>query len=128
MPKIVKILKGVLAAAAVTMLLMALVTALILYRGISSGTLVWINQGIKLLSIVVGTVISVGRGGEKGLVTGMITGILYILVGYGVYCIADGSNAGAAQMAIEEAAGALTGGIAGVMLANMKPRRRAAAR
>lgn len=124
---LVRVLKGVMAASAVTIFAMFLLTGWVVFNDLDADAIQIINQIIKVISILTGVFLSVGRGGERGLITGAAVGILYILIGYGMYSIIDGMNAQAKVMAIEEAAGALIGGCAGVLLANMKPGERAGA-
>lgn len=121
---VVRVLKGVMAAAAITVIGMLLLTGWVVLRGLSDNAITLVNQLIKVISVLAGVYVSVGRGGERGLFTGALVGILYIFVGYGLYTAIDGSQASAGVMAIEEAAGAMIGAAAGVVLANMKSGKR----
>ena len=122
--RLIRVARGVLAASAVTLVGMAGLAALVIYAGLDEGALTALNQALKLISIALGTLFAVGIGGEKGLVTGALVGMLYILAGYGFYSLIDGSETRAAVVAVEELAGALAGGIAGAVCANLRPRRR----
>ena len=121
---ILRVLKGVMAAALITVAGMLLLMGWVVLRGLNDNGIMIVNQLIKVLSVLAGVFISVGRGGEKGLLTGAAVGILYILIGYGLYCAIDGSSASAKVMAVEEAAGAVIGACTGVLLANMKAGKR----
>lgn len=121
---VIRVLKGVMAASVITIAGMFLLTGWVVLRGLDEGGIRVVNQVIKVISILAGVGLSVGRGGEKGLLTGAAVGSLYILIGYGLYSAIDGMNASAKVMAIEEAAGALIGACAGVALANMKAGKR----
>ena len=121
---ILRVLKGVMAAALITVAGMLLLTGWVVLRGLNDNGIMIVNQLIKVISVLAGVFISVGRGGEKGLLTGAAVGILYILIGYGLYCAIDGSSASAKVMAVEEAAGAVIGACTGVLLANMKAGKR----
>lgn len=122
--RLIRVARGVLAASAVTLVGMAGLAALVIYAGLDEGALTALNQALKLISIALGTLFAVGIGGEKGLVTGALVGMLYILAGYGFYSLIDGSETRVAVVAVEELAGALAGGIAGAVCANLRPRRR----
>ena len=124
---VLRALKGVMAASLITVACMLLLTGWVVLRGMNENGILIANQLIKVVSVLAGVWISVGRGGEKGLLTGALIGIMYILVGYGMYCAIDGSAASASVMAVEEAAGALIGACTGVLLANMKAGKRARA-
>lgn len=116
-----RVLRGTLAASAFTLVSMAILAALVIYAGLREDSLMALNQIVKLLAIALGTAFAVGLGGEKGLLTGALVGMLYILAGYGFYSLIDGTDAAPAVIAVEEAAGALAGGIAGVICANARP-------
>lgn len=124
--RLIRVLRGVVLASAITLVGMAGLSALVIYAGLEDGALTILNQALKLASILLGTLFAVGVGGEKGLATGAVVGILYILVGYGFYCLIDGSEASASAMAVEECAGALAGGLFGMLIANLRPMRRRA--
>lgn len=121
---VVRALKGVMLASVITIIGMLLLTGWVVLKGLDESGIQIVNQLIKVISVLAGVFASVGRGGEKGLFTGALVGILYILVGYALYCIIDGSYANAKVMAVEEAAGALIGATAGVALANMRAGKR----
>ncbi len=122
--RLVRVLRGVLLASAVTLAGMAALAALVIYANISDSTLTALNQVLKVISIFAGAVFAIGIGGEKGLVTGALVGVLYILAGYGFYCLSDGSEAESAVLLTELAAGVIVGGVFGVTIANMRPSRR----
>ena len=121
------ILKGLLCATLLTLLLMAGVAALAVWLRISDGLLTALNQVMKLLSILLGTVISVGRGGPRGFFPGMALAIVYMAMGYAL-AVGLGGNAFAVPgMLGEILIGAALGGVIGAVLSNLpKPRRRAA--
>lgn len=120
MPQLLKAARGIMLACAVTMTAMALMALGIAYGGWEAERLGLINQLIKALSVALGVFFAVGRGGERGLVTGAIVGMAFILIGYGVYVLTDGRDAGAGTMALEAAAGAVVGAVSGIAAANMK--------
>ena len=68
---LLSILKGLLAAAAVTLLGMALIAALVLTARLSDGVLTLLNQLLKALAVVLGVRAAVERGGNRGFFTGM---------------------------------------------------------
>ena len=60
------ILRGVLAAAAATLLGMLLLAAAVIYLEVSDGALTALNQALKLLCVALGARFAVGVGGERG--------------------------------------------------------------
>ncbi len=126
---LLSILKGLLAAAAVTLLGMALIAALVLTARLSDGVLTLLNQLLKALAVVLGVRAAVERGGNRGFFTGMTVALAYMIAGYGLYVALGGGRFEAAQMLGEMLLGAAVGGAAGAVRVNLKPKaRRAAAR
>lgn len=118
------ILKGFLCAVALTLLLMACVAALAVWLHISDGLLTALNQLMKLASILLGAFVAVGRGGQRGFVTGMTVAMLYMAAGYGCYVALGGNAFSVTTMLGELLLGAAAGAIAGAVLSNLPPRRR----
>ena len=124
---LLSILKGLLAAAAVTLLGMALIAALVLTARLSDGVLTLLNQLLKALAVVLGVRAAVERGGNRGFFTGMTVTLAYMIAGYGLYVALGGGRFEAAQMLGEMLLGAAVGGAAGAVRVNLKPKARWAA-
>lgn len=126
---LLSILKGLFAAAAVTLLGMALIAALVLAARLNDGLLTALNQLLKALAVVLGVCAAVERGGSRGFVTGMTVALVYMITGYGLYVALGGGRFDAAQMLGEMLLGAAMGGAAGAVRVNLpaKPRRKARA-
>ena len=118
------ILKGLLCAVTLTLLLMVGVASLALGVRISDGTLTALNQVMKLLSILLGVTVAVGRGGQRGFLTGMTVAMLYMILGYGCYVALGGNAFIVTQMLGEILIGAALGAIAGAVLSNLPAGRR----
>ena len=119
------LLRGLLVAIAMTLLGMAGIAALAVYARASDGLIRGLNQALKGLAIILGTWAAVGRGGEKGFITGMALAMLYMALGYGL-AVGLGGNAFAVPgMLGEIMIGAALGGATGAVLSNLPaPRRR----
>lgn len=118
------LLKGLLAAVALTLVWMAALAGLTALARISDGLITALNQVMKLAAIAMGACVAIGRGGERGFFTGMALAILYMALGYALY-VGLGGNAFAVQEMLGEILiGAAFGAIVGAVLANMTPRRR----
>ena len=125
---ILSLLKGLLAAVGLTLAMMAAVAALAVGLRISDGLILALNQVMKLSAIVLGALVAIGRGGQRGFFTGMALAMLYMALGYGCYVLLGGSAFVAGELLGEILIGASVGGIAGAVLSNMKPTRRARGR
>ncbi|MDL2206341.1 TIGR04086 family membrane protein [Eubacteriales bacterium OttesenSCG-928-N13] len=119
-----RILKGLGMAIAITLGGMAVLAALVIFTPMSDGLLTTLNQLLKVVSIFFGALIAVGRGGEKGLAMGALVGLSYMVLGYLIYSIIDGAIAPAQQIALELLLSALIGAVSGVICANLKPGKR----
>jgi putative membrane protein (TIGR04086 family) len=116
-------LKGLLCAVVLTLLLMAAVAALALGVRISDGALTALNQLMKLLSILLGVTVAVGRGGHRGFLTGMTVAMLYMTVGYVCYVALGGNAFVVSQMLGEILIGGALGAVAGAVLSNLPEKR-----
>ena len=117
--------KGLLAAVGVTLAGMAVIAALAMLAGVSDAVIMALNQVLKLSAISVGALAAIGRGGQRGFFTGMALAMVYMALGYAMYAALGGSAFAVQEMLGEILIGAAIGAIAGAVLANMKPRRKA---
>ena len=115
---------GLLAAILFTLLSMLALSAVLVWSQMSDGTLRLLNQLVKLAAIFIGTGIAVPRGGEKGLVTGTVLALLYIILGYISYLALGGGSFSFGCMLGEMLLGSAVGAITGVVRANLNPKRR----
>lgn len=113
------ILKGTLAAALITLVAMLLIAAFALFFKISDAALLAVNQLVKILSIILGVRIAVGRGGRRGFFTGTVVALLYMISGYVLY-VSLGGAYDVRTMLGEMLLGAAVGSVAGAVCANMK--------
>jgi len=120
----VSILKGLLAAVAVTLAGMLLIAVLTLLSRIPDSLLTALNQLLKILSIILGVCVAVGRGGCRGFVTGAVVALLYLIPGYALYVLLGGGSHSFALMLGELLMGSAIGAITGAILANLPPRKR----
>lgn len=123
---LLSILRGLLLAVALTLLGMLLIAALAVFARISDGLLTALNQVLKVAAIVLGVCASVGRGGNRGFVTGAVLALLYAILGYALYVLLGGGVFSTVQMLGEILLGATIGGLCGAILANLPPKRRRA--
>ena len=120
----VSILKGFLTAAAITLLGMLLIALITVFSRLSDTMLTSLNQILKILSIILGTCVSVGRGGSRGFVTGTVIALLYMIAGYSLYVVLGGGVYSFPGMLGEMLMGAAVGAVTGTVLANLQPRKR----
>ena len=113
------LLKGLAAAVGLTLACMAAVAAMVVVLGLSDAWLHALNQLMKLLAVLAGTWVAVGRGGSRGFFTGMALAMIYMILGYGMYLVLGGGAFDAAGMLGEILIGAAAGGFTGAVLSNL---------
>lgn len=118
------ILRGLLIAAAVTLVGMVGIAALAVFAQAPDGAIHALNQALKCLAIFAGTLAAVGRGGERGFFTGMALAMLYMTLGYGMAAALGGSAFAVPGILGENLVGAALGGTMGAVLSNLPARRR----
>ena len=79
-----------------------------------------VNQLIKLGSIFAGVYVAVGRGGDKGLLTGALVGLSYMLLGVLLYALLSGQQLPFTAYLSDVAMGIAGGGIAGAIIGGLK--------
>ncbi|MBR4080993.1 MAG: TIGR04086 family membrane protein [Clostridia bacterium] len=114
-----RLLKGLGAAVAVTVIGVAVFALLMQWIKPSDGVIRAFNQVLKLLSIAVGVWTAVGRGGEGGLLRGAMVGLLYMAVGVATYALLSGQQAPLTSYLADLGMGVAGGGIVGMILANL---------
>lgn len=117
------ILKGLVSSILLTLIFMLLLSLAVVYLNVEDSALTWLNQLVKILAIIFGVGISVGRGGENGFITGMTLAIIYMIIGYALYVFLGGNVFNAVSMLGEILIGAAIGSVTGAIFANMQPSR-----
>jgi putative membrane protein (TIGR04086 family) len=117
------LLKGIGSAILITLAGMVLLSAIVVFFPVSDGALLALNQILKIASIFFGALIAVGFGGKRGFALGAAIGLIYMVLGYALYCLLDRSLSNAVQMTGEFLLGALIGALSGAVVANIRPSR-----
>ena len=126
MKTVLSLTKGLFAAIALTVALIAVVAVLAVKLRLQDHALTLLNQVMKVLSILLGVLVAVGPGGRRGFLTGMTVAIMYMALGYGCYAALGGNAFAVGEMLGEILIGAAVGGIVGAVLSNLPGKRRAA--
>ncbi len=120
------LIRGVLAAIAFTLAGMLLLATAIVFIGMSDGAIRVLNQVLKTLAVIAGTYIGVGRGGERGLMTGAGIGAIYAILGYVMYTLLGENDFRLTEILGELLISVAAGAASGTVFANLKPSRRRA--
>ena len=114
------VLRGVLVAAAVTVLGVVLFALLLNWWDASDRAITAINQVVKFVSILAG-VTSALRAGEKGsAMRGACVGVLYMALGIACYCLLMGQSPKLTGYLADLGMGIAAGGLFGMILTARK--------
>ena len=113
-------LKGSLISVCVSLVAILLFAFIIKLTGMSKGLIKVINQIIKIVSIFLGTFFILRKTGQKGLVTGIIVGLLYTIIAFVVFSILNGKFAFDITLLIDIVFGVAMGAICGAICVNLK--------
>ncbi|MBQ4090598.1 MAG: TIGR04086 family membrane protein [Clostridia bacterium] len=122
---VIALLKGLVIAVVATLLGMLIMAAAVIFIGMGDGAIRIVNQILKIFAAALGTFIAVGRGGERGLITGACVGAVYAVAGYVLYICLGGAVFDAVELMGEMTICAAAGAVTGVVCANAKARSRA---
>ena len=114
------ILRGLLTAIGVTLACVLVFALLMQWLRPSDGVIRVVNQLIKLGSIFAGVYVAVGRGGDKGMLTGALVGLVYMLLGVLLYALLSGQQLPFTAYLSDVAMGIAGGGIAGAIIGGLK--------
>lgn len=117
--KCISLLRGLVSAILVTLVGMVVLALLVVYARLSDNALLSLNQTLKLAAIFIGTWTAVGRGGTNGFVTGVIVGVIYVALGYGLCAAWESMEMSGMLLTVEFVMGALLGGVSGALAANL---------
>lgn len=113
------LLKGLLTAVGVTIVGVAVFALLMQWLRPAEGVVRIINQVLKLASIGAGVYVAVGKGCEGGLLRGALVGLVYMVIGVGMYALLSGQSAPVSAYLADLGMGVAGGGIVGMILSNL---------
>lgn len=114
-----RLLKGLLTAIGVTIAGVAIFALLMQWLRPAEGVVRVINQILKLVSIGAGVYVAVGKGCEGGLLRGALVGLVYMVIGVGMYALLSGQSAPVSAYLADLGMGVAGGGIVGMILSNL---------
>ena len=123
MGSIVSIVRGVVTAVAVTVLGVVVFALLIRWMSFTDTVISVFNQALKLASIFVGARACVGHGGANGVFKGATVGLLYMMLGIIAYAFLSGLSLVPSAYLADIGMGVAAGGLCGMIMANMKPKK-----
>ena len=116
------ILSGTLVAIAMTLVLILLFALFIRFFDISDGWIFPINQIIKVISMIVGSILLFKKNKQKGLLKGLLLGLVYFILSYIIFSILQGSFAWNISNFYDLLLTTLMCGIIGIIVVNIGKR------
>ena len=110
-------LTSILVSVALTVLLVGILAFLIKIFALSNSTITFINQVIKVIACVLGLSIFIK---SKGIIWGMVYGAIYSLICGLIFMIIGKDAPTLLSFVLDIVFCAVIGGIAGIMVANLK--------
>lgn len=117
---IVPVLKGALMALSISLIGILIFAFILRFTSISDGAIKPINQAIKIVSIVLGTVWGLKKSKEMGLISGLIIGILYTIIAFVAFSILDGQFEFSRTIVNDLLFGSIIGAISGIIAVNFR--------
>ncbi len=112
------VVKGVLCALACSLVLTVVFASILRGSSWSSKVIYPVNQGIKMLSVLIGTLLFVR--GEKGWLKGLAIGILFTMLSYLVFSAIGGDFSLSWLVVVETLLGATFGLLSGAIGVNLR--------
>jgi len=119
-----RLLVGLIIAILFTLIPMLAIAALMIALPLSDQLIKTINQFIKVIAIILGTIAAVPKGAEKGLVSGVLIALVYTILGYVCYLSLGGGCYSFIGMMGELLIGVAAGAVSGAIRANLNPKTR----
>ena len=114
------ILKGSLIALSVSLIGILIFAFVLRFVPISDTLIMPINQVIKGLSVLVGTIFALKKVNEMGLISGLLIGLVYTAVAFVTFSILDGNFDFSITILNDLLFGGIIGGICGIIAVNLK--------
>lgn len=114
------VLRGVLIAACVTIIGVALFALILNWWNASDRAITAINQVVKFVSILAGVTSAMQAGEKGGVVRGMCVGVLYMACGIVCYCLLMGQNPRFSAYLADMGMGLAAGGLFAMILTSRK--------
>jgi putative membrane protein (TIGR04086 family) len=115
------ILRGALTAVSVSLVMILLFALFIKFFNISDNLILSINQGIKIVSIFIGSWYAFNRYNKSGgFIKGVLVGIIYTILAYSIFSILAGRLSFTLTSLTDLFFGGIIGGICGIIVVNLK--------
>ncbi len=118
-PMIMDIAKGVVIALIVTVAAVLALALIVKEKGMDSAAISAVNQAIKVAAIFIGAMISSRAAKEKQLITGALSGLVYIVAGYLIFSLIEGDWGDITLLLTDAAMGVMIGALVGLIFGKL---------
>lgn len=116
---ILDVVRGVIIALVLSMILVLLVSVIAKYTDMSDQVATALNQIIKVIALFGGILLGF-RSGKWGLVLGLVAGLLFTLLSFGIFSLISGKLDFNQITVFDFLLGLLAGGASGILVVNLK--------
>jgi len=116
---IIDILKGTVFAIIISMILIIVFAIVIRFTNLSDSVIMPINQIIKGVSLLVGTIIAL-KGSTKGFVKGILIGLFYAVLSYIIFSVLSSTISFGITTITDILFDSMLGAISGLIAVNIK--------
>ena len=117
---IVPIIRGSLVATIVSLVGILFFAFVIKLFGVADGALKPVNQAIKAVSIFVGVFVGLKKVNQKGLLSGLLLGLVYTILAFVTFSALNGKFDFSKSLLTDILFGGIMGAICGVISVNLK--------
>lgn len=114
------ILKGCLIALCISLLLVLIFAFILRFVPVADSVISPVNQVIKGVSILIGTIFGLKKVKEMGLVSGLLIGFFYTALAFLTFSVLSRSFTVNMSLLNDLLFGAIIGGICGIIAVNLK--------
>lgn len=117
-PVVSNVVKGSLIAVSVSLFLILIFAFLIKIFNIPDYLIKPINQVIKIISVFIGVLFALKKLPQKGLVSGMLIGVIYTILAFLIFSFLSGKFTFSFTILIDVLCALVIGGLCGVFVVN----------
>ena len=118
-PLLLSAFRGALAALIVTVAAVLALALIIKQTGMDESRISAVNQIIKVVSIFIAALAATRGAEEKQLLTGALSGLIYVVVGFLAFSLIEGSMGDVAMLLADAVMGLLVGGLVGLIFGKL---------
>ena len=117
---VLDIVKTVVIAVLISMVMVLIFALIVKATDLNDTAIMYVNQGIKIVSVLLGCLIGFHRGGKGGWLKGLISGLLYVVTSFLVFAAISGDFSVGSIKWWDVLIGAVVGLGCGIIAVNVK--------